>query len=152
MNWIRAGCVLLLAGCDVSLPKIAVPPLPIVDGLTLPLPKLANGNYQLMNLSQAQLELDPTVRDPLTSMGDCVDLVSYCYAPNERSLDECVRSVATCKTETPWASELIPCCPAQCQEDFVDARKSMDPAAALDDVFFEKHRCFPGVSAALEGK
>jgi hypothetical protein len=147
-----AGLLWLCSCNGVSLPKIAVPQLPVIDVLKLPLPKAADGNYLLMQLSQAQLELDPTLRDPLTAVGECVDQVTYCYAPNIRSLDECVRSVRTCASPTPW-SEPLGCCPQACQDAYAAHRKDgVEPAEALDKAFFEKPDCFPGVTKALEGK
>ncbi len=147
-----AGVLLLLSGCKgVELPKIMVPPLPAID-VKLPLPKTPDGKYLLMQLSQAQLEVDPSVRDPLTAVGECVDQVTYCYSPNVRSLDDCVRSVRTCLTETPWA-EPLGCCPKACQDAYAAQRKEdVEPAEALDKAFFEKPDCFPGVASALEGK
>jgi hypothetical protein len=153
-----AGCVLLglclFSSCQVpkELPKITVPPLPKVDLVNLPLPKTPDGKYLLMELAQAHLEVDPTVRDPLTAVGECVDQVTYCYSPGIRSLDECVRSVRTCATSTPW-TEALGCCPKACQDGYAAARTAgTQSAAALDQVFFEKPDCFPGVADALEGK
>jgi hypothetical protein len=145
----------LLSGCkltDIELPKITVPPLPVIDVLKIPLPKTTDGKYLLMELAQARLEIDPTVRDPITSVGECVDQVTYCYSPGTRSLAECVRSVRTCSTETPW-TEPLGCCPKKCQDGFAaELADGVAPATALDKVFFEKPDCFPGVANALEGK
>ncbi|MBS1149762.1 MAG: hypothetical protein H6Q89_1460 [Myxococcaceae bacterium] len=146
--------VLLLAGCKVpqlELPKITVPALPMIDPLKLPLPKTVDGKYLLMELSQARLEVDPTVRDPLTAVGECVDQVTYCYTPNVRSLDECVRSVRTCATQAPWA-EPLGCCPKACQDGYAALRAAgTEPDLAVSTAFFGKPYCFPGVAAALEG-
>lgn len=144
--------VLVLCGCKVELPKINVPALPQVDLVTLPLPKTPDGKYLLMQLSQAHLEIDPTVRDPLTAVGDCVDQITYCYEPKSRSLDECVRSVRTCSTSTPW-TEPLGCCPKACQDGYQKAvDDGLEGKAAFDKVFFEQHDCFPGVADALEGR
>lgn len=148
--------LVLLGGCDLAKklepPKIEVPPIPVLDAVKLPLPKTADGKYLLMQLSQAQLELDPTVRDPITAVGECADQVTYCYAPGTRSLDDCVRSVRTCATESPWG-EALGCCPKACQDDYAAERtKGTGAAAALDVVLFERHTCFPGLAAALEGR
>ena len=151
IGFLAVAGLVVLSGCKVDLPKITVPPLPTLDVLKLPLPKTAEGKYLLMQLADAHLEIDPTVRDPFTSVGDCVDSVTYCYTPGSRTLDECVRSVRTCATSTPW-KEALGCCPQACQDGYAAARADgVEPAAALDKVFFET-TCFPGVTAALEGK
>lgn len=150
-----SALLLLLCGCEllkkVEPPKITLPPIPQID-VKLPLPKTPDGTYLLMELSQARLEIDPTLADPITAIGQCVDQVTYCYSPGTRSLDECVRSVRTCATSTPWM-EVIGCCPEACQAGYAAARSAgAQPATALDSVFFEKPDCFPGVANALEGK
>jgi hypothetical protein len=77
--------------------------------------------------------------------------VTYCFAPGLRELDDCVRSVRTCTTDTPWL-EPLPCCPQKCQDDYATTRTSgLDAPGSLDKVFFADHQCFPGVTAALEG-
>ena len=151
MRHVLAASLLLLSGCP-ELPKITIPPIPMVDVLTLPLPKTGDGTYVLMELAQARLEIDPTVRDPITSVGECVDQVTYCFSPGARSLDDCVRSVRTCSSATPWL-EPVGCCPKACQEGYAAERTAgTAPAASLDKVFFEKPDCFPGLANALEGK
>ena len=149
-------CAVLAAGCDfkkIEPPKIEIPPIPLLDTLKLPLPKTPDGKYLLMELGQAHLEVDPTVRDPITAVGECVDQVTYCYQPGtERSLDACVASVKTCTNETPWVDP-FGCCPKKCQDDYAAERaKGTLPADALDRVFFERHDCWPGLANALEGK
>lgn len=142
----------LLCSCDFDPKKITIPPIPVIDGVKLPLPKTADGKYLATQGPDAQLEIDPTVRDPLTAVGECVDQVTYCYAPGTRSLEDCVRSVKTCTSPEPWTNELG-CCPKACQDDFAaEVKTGTAPAAALDKVFFEKHDCWPGLAATLEGK
>ena len=146
--------LVLLSSCDllskVQPPKIDLPPIPLIN-TSLKLPKTLDGNYLLMELDQARLEVDPTLRDPLTALGDCSDQVTYCYEPGVRELDACVHSVRTCTTDQPWL-EPVPCCPKKCQDDYQAARNSgVDPPGALDKVFYVDHVCFPGVSAELAG-
>ena len=145
----------LLCGCDllatVDPGKIKVPALPVINLIGIKLPKDADGKYLLMRLSESSLEIDPTIRDAITALGECDDQITYCFSPNERSLDECVRSVTTCKTSTPWNE--LPCCPKKCQDDYAAARtRGVEPATALDTVLFAEHTCFPGVTDALAGK
>ncbi len=146
--------LVLLGSCDlvskVQPPKIKIPPIPSLNN-ALSLPKTVDGKYLLMELDQARLEVDPTLRDPLTALGDCADQVSYCYAPGVRELDDCVRSVRSCTTDQPWL-EPVSCCPKQCQDDYATARGAgIDAPSALDKVFFVDHQCFPGVTAELAG-
>lgn len=147
--------VLALTGCDFvkTPPKVDIPPIPVLDGLKLPLPKTPDGKYLLMELSQAHLEVDPTVRDAITVVGNCTDLVTYCYKPDSAlTLDVCVAGAKTCTTEQPW-TEAVGCCPKKCQEDFATERlKGTGGAEALDLVFFERKDCWPGLANALEGK
>ena len=145
----------LLCSCDllskVQPPKISLPPIPLID-TALALPKTLDGKYLLMQLADARLELDPTLRDPLTALGDCADQVTYCFEPGVRELDACMRGVRTCTTSQPWL-EPVACCPQKCQTDYTALRATgVDPAGALDKVFFVDHDCFPGVTATLEGK
>ncbi len=103
----------------------------------------------LTETSNARLEVDPTTSDALTALGACADAVSYCYAPNERSIGQCLRSTRACTTTEPWKE--APCCPPTCVEAFaaqVDGGAS--ERAALERVLFREPDCFPGVRAALE--
>ena len=150
-----AGLV-LLGGCDTIKQeidtKIKIPPIPSLDPANLQLPKTADGKYLLMELSQARIEIDPTLRDPLTALGECADQIAYCYSPTERSLDDCVRSVKGCDTPFPWL-EPSPCCPKQCQADYASQRTAgVAGPDALDKVLFVDHQCFPGINNALEGR
>lgn len=148
-------CALLAASCDFTkqLPKVEIPAIPVLDPLKLPLPKTPDGKYLLMELSQAHLEVDPTVKDPITVVGECVDLVTYPYEPGgPLTLDVTVAGARTCTTEQPWG-EALGCCPKKCQDDYAAERaKGTEPSAALDLVFFERKDCWPGLANALEGK
>ena len=73
-------------------------------------------------------------------------------APGVRELDDCMRSVRTCTTSSPWL-EPFPCCPQKCQNDYTALRTAgIDPSGALDKVLYVDHTCFPGIANALEGK
>jgi hypothetical protein len=142
-----AASVLLLTGCDKlpqvhivipDLPKIALEALPKVDGKSL-----------LMQISTARLEVDPTVSDPITAVGSCADLITYCVSDG-KALDDCVAATPACKTAEPWKESA--CCPAACQDGYTEARKTAEPLDAFEKVFFLEHTCFPGLAAALEGQ
>ncbi len=133
--------VVALASCRTLEPP-ALPPV------TLPLPQAPDGTGLLMQLDRARLELDPTLRDPITAVGACADLVSYCVGPD--SIDTCVARAPACATSQPW-NEARPCCPSACADAYRQARRAgQSELDAFQDVFFRQPDCFPGVRAALE--
>ncbi|MBL8951595.1 MAG: hypothetical protein JNK82_12510 [Myxococcaceae bacterium] len=106
----------------------------------------------LADVGNAKLELDPTVRDPLTGLAACADLVSYCYAPPDLGLSACFALARKCETPAPW-NEPSPCCPAACQTAFdAEIARGTGHAAALEKVLFREPDCYPGVRAALEAR
>jgi hypothetical protein len=106
----------------------------------------------LIEASRARLEVDPAVNDALTALGACTDLVSYCYAPPERTLDGCVRSVRVCATRRPW-EESEPCCAEACRKQYDALRKGgRDALGAFDEAFFAGQTCRPGVGDLLRSK
>src|SRR5690349_143367 len=42
----------------------------------------------LADVANARIEIDPTQRDALTALGECADLLSYCYAPGTVGISE----------------------------------------------------------------
>jgi hypothetical protein len=146
----RTGFCLLLAVCVLSCDKkIKVPELPNVqlEGL---LPKSSNGNFTLFEVSQAKLNLNPLAKDPLTGLGACSDLITYCFEPGKSSLDDCVHSVPLCQTRTPW-EESRPCCPEVCVRAYESNRKRAEPFVAFESAFFGARSCYPGVSEFVGG-
>lgn len=128
--------------------KIDVPDLPKVDLPNVPLPKSA-GNLLLIKTPAGGLELNPASSDAITAVGNCTDLITYCYEPGTRSIDECVESVPTCQTSKPWEEEA--CCPAACVKAYSQERKQgQEPIAAFETSFFLEPDCFPGVRSLLE--
>ncbi len=102
-----------------------------------------------MELNQARLELDPTVNDPITALGGCADLISYCVGADV-TLDTCVESARSCSSNEPWR-EPTPCCPSPCKASFADARrKGTEALTAFESVFFDAPDCFPGVRSSME--
>lgn len=115
--------------------------------LDLPLPdvkKLLPGGNVLAETGLARLELDPLVRDPLTGLGACSDLLTYCFEPGQKDLDTCASEVRRCGTSEPWQEE--PCCPEACVKAYQRERKNADPLAALDLALFSQESCYPGVT------
>jgi len=97
----------------------------------------------------ARLEFDPTAKDALVALGQCVDATTYCYAPHVKELSWCLQHTRTCATLTPWNEK--PCCPQECKDAFeVAVAGGVTPADAIEKVFFVDKDCFPGVRAALE--
>jgi hypothetical protein len=131
--------------------KLDVPDLPKVDLPSVPLPKSA-GNLLLIQTPMGGLELNPSGSDAITAVGTCTDLITYCYEPGTRSIDECVEAVPRCKTSTPWKEE-EDCCPSACAEAYSRARdQGNEPITAFEKAFFLEPDCFPGVRSLLEGQ
>lgn len=128
--------------------KLDIPDLPKVDLPNVPLPKNA-GNLLLIQTPAGGLELNPAGSDAITAVGNCTDLITYCYEPGTRSIDECVEAVPECKTSKPWEEEA--CCPAACAKAYTQARgQGQEPIEAFEQSFFLEPGCFPGVQSLLE--
>ena len=126
-----------------------LPQLPPPQNLALFASIGAGGNKLLADVANVRVEIDPTQSDALTALGECADLLSYCYAPPNFTLARCFSSVKGCATQTPWAEPA--CCPAACRDAFTrEVAAGLAPNAALDKVLFGEPDCFPGVRAALE--
>lgn len=131
--------------------KIDPPDLPKVDLPSLSLPKRPSGKFVLIENPLGGLQLDPQGDDAITALGACTDLITYCFEPGERSLDECVEAVPQCKTSKPWEED--DCCPSACADAYAKARKrGQEPFASFEQTFFLEPACFPGVRELLEGR
>lgn len=113
---------------------------------------LGSGATKLLaDASNARVEIDPTLRDPLTALGECADLLSYCYAPPQTTLSSCFKSVRVCESNEPWREK--PCCPSACATAFeAEVAAGLTELQALEKVLFREPDCAPQVRAALEGK
>jgi hypothetical protein len=135
--------------CPVGHP-VAFEPPPPVDVAAAGLPPLPNGNFLVLTVPGAQLEIDPSRRDPLTAGGACARWITGCVETGN-TLDDCTRSAPPCATERPW-EEAAACCPATCFERYESSRQAgAEPIAAFDAVYFGQDTCFPGVAALLTG-
>ncbi|MFO0594250.1 MAG: hypothetical protein U0228_03070 [Myxococcaceae bacterium] len=142
-----AVVVLASLGCPADDTQYVEPPATPLD-LTL-FPTVGGNSKLFADVGDARLEFDPTTKDAISALGLCVDAVSWCYAPGSKELAWCLEHTRTCASAEPWNEK--PCCPQQCKDDFTAAvAGGLTPANALEDVFFTKHTCFPGVTAALE--
>ncbi|MBK7863517.1 MAG: hypothetical protein IPJ65_33925 [Archangiaceae bacterium] len=150
----RLMVVMLLGGCQLTLGPGAGGDGGTGGGSGAPPPinttLLGTGAVKLLaDVGNAKLELDPTVKDPLSALAECADLLSYCYAPGSATLSQCFERLRKCTTDTPWSE--APCCPAACQTAYeAELSAGKPPAAALEKVLFREPDCFPGVRAALE--
>lgn len=109
----------------------------------------AGATKLLAEVGNARVELDPTQSDALTALGECADLLTYCYAPPAFTLARCFSTVRLCATSTPWTEP--DCCPADCQTAFTrEVAAGLSPNKAFEKVLFLEPDCFPGVRAALE--
>jgi hypothetical protein len=134
--------VTLVSGCEALKEPLA--------GINL-LPAVQGAQRLLAEVSAARLEVDPTVSDPFTALGSCVDTVTACYLPGVRDLSVCLASTDTCKTDAPWAEPT--CCPAACKTALADRLAAgEEQLQALEGAFFGSPSCFPGVQQALETK
>jgi hypothetical protein len=125
--------------------------LPAIDLSGVPLPRSDGGTAILIEVQQSRLDIDPTVRDPITAVATCADLLTLCYSPGSRPLDACVNAVPSCSTDRPW-EETVPCCPSRCRDDYQRARHDgATPRDAYDRVYLTSPTCFPGVTEALAG-
>jgi hypothetical protein len=140
------AAALLLTACSANPNAVEAPKLPFDLNL---FPSGGGGSKLLADIGAVRLEIDPTTRDPIVALGECVDAAVYCYEPGTKGLSWCLQNTRTCKTDAPWTEE--PCCPQQCKDDFEDAlSKGTTPAKAIEAVFFDEKTCFPGVREALE--
>lgn len=127
----------------------ALPQLPPISSLAVFSSVGAGATKLLADVSNARVEIDPTQRDALTALGECADLLSYCYAPPSFTLERCFSTARTCTTSTPWMEQA--CCPQACHDAFTrEVTAGLTPKAALEKVLFREPDCFPGVRAALE--
>lgn len=138
-----------LAGCEKVEKHLPDIPDPDVALPTFPLPKNANGLYELLEVAGSSIQIDPTLSDPISAVGRCTDLITACYEGGT-ALDACVDATRRCTTHEPW-KEKEDCCPSACVAGFASERKTnADALASYEKVFFLEPGCFPGVLAALE--
>lgn len=119
----------------------------------LGLPNTEDGHPILIQIPGAQLELDPELRDAITALGSCADLLMGCVEPEVRSLDDCFFSAPRCATDTPW-NEGAACCPESCFVRYAELRLGgAEELPALETSLFVERTCFPGlVERMREGR
>jgi hypothetical protein len=137
-----------LSACPAEESHYVEPPDSPLDIALFPV--VPGGSRLFADVAGARLEFDPTVKDAIVAVGQCVDATTYCYAPGtDKTLSFCLQNTRTCATTAPWNEK--PCCPQACKDAFestVDG--GMPPSAAIEKVFFVDRTCFPGLVEALE--
>ena len=66
--------------CPIGHPVSFDPPPP-PDLAAAHLPRLPNGHFLAIAIPGAQLEIDPTLRDPVTALGACTAWITSCVDP-----------------------------------------------------------------------
>lgn len=132
-------------------PTVSLPDVTLPDANGLPFPRDDAGRPIIGGGAGVIIVYDPSRRDPVTVLGDCTALITYCYAPPARTLDACIVSVPVCRTSRPWEEPGI-CCPAACRDAYENLRRmGRPPDDAFDEVYFNQPDCFPGVAELLRG-
>ena len=130
---------------------VSFTPPPDLDPATLPLSRTDAGAVILSGTAQAQLVWNPPTPGPMTAAAQCSRWVMGCLS-SERTLDDCARSVPTCKTDQPWNEPA--CCPASCFQRYVTARLggAKDIDAFMAAYLSSSDPCIPGLKAQLGGQ
>lgn len=150
------GLWLVVQGCTCAVEpigkQVVYEPPPSVPLSSASLPVLANGNVLVTAAPGLSVEADERKRTPATAVGRCATWVMSCFEPASRSLDDCMRSVPSCSTQTPW-DEAAPCCPGACKDEYAATRRrGVAPYEAFDAVLYVERTCVPGLVAHLEGR
>ncbi len=117
--------------------RVEVPPLPKVD--LSGLPRDAQGRPILSQSGSAAIVLDQRDKlGPTNVLAACSALVTHCYRPGQRELDDCFLSAPRCASARPWEDPAYrPCCPEACWQHYQARRKAGDaPMRALDQALF----------------
>lgn len=147
----------LTTGCVDEAPTIGkqveFAPPPQVDLTMADLPRSSSGRPIVVKVPGIQVEYDSELKDAVTALAGCVELLMSCVEPDARSLDDCFFSSRKCETESPWMEGAF-CCPSTCFEKYATLRiEGVEEFNAFEDTFFKDRTCFPGLVARLaEGR
>jgi len=117
--------------------RVEVPPLPKVDHSGLP--RDAQGRPILSQQGGAAIVLEKRDKlGPTNVLAACASLVTRCFQPGVRELDDCFLSAPRCATSRPWEETAYkPCCPEACWRQYDARRKAgATPQRALDLALF----------------
>ena len=115
--------------------EVAPPPQNDLSGL----PKDAQGRPILSRSGDATIVLEPRgAPGPTNVLAACSSMVTRCYKPGERELDDCFASAPRCASARPWEDPAYkPCCPEACWRQYDAQRKvGATPQRALDQALF----------------
>ena len=115
--------------------EVAPPPQTDLSGL----PKDAQGRPILSRSGDATIVLEPRgAPGPTNVLAACSSMVTRCYKPGERELDDCFASAPRCASARPWEDPAYkPCCPEACWRQYDAQRKAgATPQRALDRALF----------------
>lgn len=114
--------------------EVAPPPQPDLSAL----PKDAQGRPILSRSGDAALVLEKRAPGPTNVLAACSSMVTRCYKPGERELDDCFASAPRCTSARPWEDPAYkPCCPETCWRQYDAQRKAgAPPQRALDQALF----------------
>jgi hypothetical protein len=114
--------------------EVAPPPQVDVSGL----PRDAQGRPILSRSGDATLVLEQRAPGPTNVLAACSSMVTRCYQPGQRELDDCFASAPRCTSARPWEDPAYqPCCPEACWRQYDATRKAgAAPLAALDQALF----------------
>jgi hypothetical protein len=126
--------------CPSTMPpakRVVVPPLPKVD--VSGLPRDARGRPIVGQMGDSALVLEKRDQPgPANALAACSTLVTRCYQPGTRELDDCVASTPRCATSRPWEeTPFKPCCSEACVQAYRSQRQAgAAPLKALDQALF----------------
>lgn len=125
------------AGPAAAPAKRVVSLLPKVD--VSGLPRDAAGRAILGQSGDVAIVLEKRDKPgPTNVLAACSALVTRCYQPGVRELDDCFLSAPRCATSRPWEeSAYQPCCPEACWRGYQARRQAgAPPLKALDQALF----------------
>lgn len=116
--------------------RVEVAPPPQADLSALP--KDAQGRPILSRSGDAAIVLEQRAPGPTNVLAACSSMVTRCYKPGERELDDCFASAPRCTSARPWEDPAYkPCCPEACWRQYDAQRKAgAPPQRALDQALF----------------
>lgn len=101
--------------------EVAPPPQADLSGL----PKDAQGRPILSRSGDATIVLEKRAPGPTNVLAACSSMVTGCYKPGERELDDCFASAPRCTSARPWEDPAFkPCCPEACWRQYDAQRKA----------------------------
>jgi hypothetical protein len=140
-----------VASVEIGRDVIYEGPKPIDPAVLASLPiDVPTGKPVAIEISDVKIVFDENVHDAIRGFGECKIWIATCINENEnRSLDDCSRSVPQCTTSEPWNEAKI-CCPTECFERYKENRKILSPIETFEKVYLEDASCYPGYNQLLK--